>query len=727
MHACMYVCMYALQDGSSHLSVDWSSGGVLPERWHLVDDPCGFWQRTKRRPARSPGKSIKYRLATRGCTLHPSPLSASLSLSLHVCVCAPVFYLPCLPAYLSIHLPSVFLPACFPLTRLFLPPHPFLPSLLLHSLSLSLSILFSLTFSPIACLLTSPVHPIPHRMPCPPSLPPTSAMASWLPVEFGLVRYSPIEGTHYFYDPVHPTAIQFLLNGHWESWDVSYVKFKARDPDVKRIAEEAEAHIVANHIPGYRQWPSEPPMVSPPNVVPPALPSPSSDNFFGSASRGQPHAYAQHHSQPTPLASPMDEHAPHISPLLDPPYQHETYTPESQTFDGSALPSLQTATAHTAANTVSVQLPGSLDDRLSQSDTRSTSRSHPETSTPILLSRNRETKVLLSLDGDGVRGLSQVLLVESLVNAICTKLGVQVEPYQIFDLIGGCSMGGVFGLMLARLRMPAQRAREAYKMVAKEVFPNKRDFFTSIDPNAPPLTHDGQSVENSVRGIVAQELGDPDAPLYDSREDATDVFVIATRIDIGTNKAALMRSFQTRRITGPEIDANMTVSEAMRSSCISPRYLQSRDSAAWRPVIEPGIVDHGTAKNNPIRDILYECRKLYRYTNDMMVIVSIGSGQGFDPTRELPEMTKSVHERSLEGGVWGEKFEADHSALMERGWMKYFRFDVPDLHDVPLEEWCHEDRIKEKTLSYLSRPDVGAMFYACVDAITAALSGVQHR
>ena len=188
-----------------------------------------------------------------------------------------------------------------------------------------------------------------------------------------------------------------------------------------------------------------------------------------------------------------------------------------------------------------------------------------------------------------------------------------------------------------------------------------------------------------------------------------------------------MRSYQTRRITGPEIDANTTIWEAMRGACIAPRYLHPRSGANWRPVIEPGIVDHGTAKNNPIRDILYECRKLYRYANDMMIIVSIGSGQGLDPTHELPEMARSVNDRSVEGGICGEKFEVEHRVLMQRGWMKYFRFNVPDLHDVPLEEWCHEEGIKEKTLEYLARPEVGARFYACADAVATVLMGGQHQ
>lgn len=148
----------------------------------------------------------------------------------------------------------------------------------------------------------------------------------------------------------------------------------------------------------------------------------------------------------------------------------------------------------------------------------------PLTATPSMVpSRSRETKILLSLDGDGVRGLSQVLLVESLVNAVCTKIGAQVDPYQVFDLIGGCSMGGILAVMLSRLRMQAHRAREAYKVIAKEVYPNKRDFFTSFDPKSPPNNNDGQAVENAIKAVVSREVTNPDQLFLDSRDDSSDV------------------------------------------------------------------------------------------------------------------------------------------------------------------------------------------------------------
>jgi hypothetical protein len=187
-----------------------------------------------------------------------------------------------------------------------------------------------------------------------------------------------------------------------------------------------------------------------------------------------------------------------------------------------------------------------------------------------------------------------------------------------------------------------------------------------------------------------------------------------------------MRTYKTRRITGPELDANITIWEAMKATSAAPRYTPPQSGTTRRSHLAPGLADHGTAKNNPIRDLLYECRKLFRYTNDMMILVSIGTGAGVNRARSPADLATAVEDRNAEARAWGDKFEADHAALMHRGWMQYFRFNVP-LEDVPLDEAAHEDEVKEKTLAYLARPEVGQRFYACVDAITALLLGPPGR
>jgi calcium-independent phospholipase A2-gamma len=137
------------------------------------------------------------------------------------------------------------------------------------------------------------------------------------------------------------------------------------------------------------------------------------------------------------------------------------------------------------------------------------------------------------------------------------------------------------------------------------------------------------------------------------------------------------------------------------------------------------LVDYGTGKNNPIRDLYYECRKLYSYTNDTMVVVSIGTGTGFDRRQEINEMANSVDDRQAEAQGIGDKFEGDNRNLIEQGWMKYFRFNVPDLHDARLDESLEVEKIMAKTHAYLAQPDVGQKFYACVDTIIGVLKGDQ--
>ena len=57
---------------------------------------------------------------------------------------------------------------------------------------------------------------------------------------------------------------------------------------------------------------------------------------------------------------------------------------------------------------------------------------------------NLETEglCLLSLDGGGVRGLSSLIILETLMARINSKRTEPVKPCEIFDLIGGTSTGG---------------------------------------------------------------------------------------------------------------------------------------------------------------------------------------------------------------------------------------------------------------------------------------------
>ena len=77
---------------------------------------------------------------------------------------------------------------------------------------------------------------------------------------------------------------------------------------------------------------------------------------------------------------------------------------------------------------------------------------------------------LLSLDdGGGIGGLSSLLILESLMDNIHEIQGHDhnIEPWQVFDLIGGSGTGGLFAIMLGRLRMSVQECIDEYSKLSR--------------------------------------------------------------------------------------------------------------------------------------------------------------------------------------------------------------------------------------------------------------------
>lgn len=51
-------------------------------------------------------------------------------------------------------------------------------------------------------------------------------------------------------------------------------------------------------------------------------------------------------------------------------------------------------------------------------------------------------RLLLSLDGGGVRGLSSILILKHIMDELNAPREKRLEPWQVFDMIGGTSTGG---------------------------------------------------------------------------------------------------------------------------------------------------------------------------------------------------------------------------------------------------------------------------------------------
>ena len=74
----------------------------------------------------------------------------------------------------------------------------------------------------------------------------------------------------------------------------------------------------------------------------------------------------------------------------------------------------------------------------------------------------------LALDGGGVRGLSSLLILRSLMETVDPES--PPKPCDYFDMIGGTSTGGLIAVMLGRLRMTVDECTAAYTSLSDRVF-----------------------------------------------------------------------------------------------------------------------------------------------------------------------------------------------------------------------------------------------------------------
>jgi len=84
---------------------------------------------------------------------------------------------------------------------------------------------------------------------------------------------------------------------------------------------------------------------------------------------------------------------------------------------------------------------------------------------------------LLSLDGGGIRGLSTLLVLDSIMHQLDAIEGPEVKrplkPATYFDLIGGTSTGGLIAIMLGRLGMDTKQCIQTYLNLSPEIFPTE--------------------------------------------------------------------------------------------------------------------------------------------------------------------------------------------------------------------------------------------------------------
>ncbi|KAI1422951.1 acyl transferase/acyl hydrolase/lysophospholipase [Xylaria sp. FL1777] len=377
---------------------------------------------------------------------------------------------------------------------------------------------------------------------------------------------------------------------------------------------------------------------------------------------------------------------------------------------------------------------------------------------------------ILSLDGGGVRGYSMIIILQELMHRTYVEIEGKAprrdqipKPCDHFDLIVGTGTGGLIAIMLGRLRLDLEQCKELYVEMTRMVFetdktiagiPYRSTLFKAsmlehaikeavrmhtvsdnegndgigsapVNPlsaasrssavprrhqsNASTVSFSARSPTTQGRSVFRGGSGNPEAKLYDSRENRTKTAV--TAIYKGTSRGgepAILRSYDSRKEPAPEY--NCKIWEAGRAT--------SAIGLAFKPIkIGQSLFhDDGAGTFNPSPYALDEATVNEWPGREVGVFVSVGTGkrpkstdqnqhvwyEGFmgdfaDARRKLIskiEGCEVIHERMKK------------DLLMKRGVNieNYYRFNVEvGVGEFAMNEWHRLGEISTGTRRYLGR------------------------
>ncbi|KAJ7601347.1 acyl transferase/acyl hydrolase/lysophospholipase [Mycena rosella] len=294
---------------------------------------------------------------------------------------------------------------------------------------------------------------------------------------------------------------------------------------------------------------------------------------------------------------------------------------------------------------------------------------------------------VLSLDGGGVRVLSQLLILQSMMYRAQQMLGrnTPLSPYEYFELIGGSGMGGVIALMLGRLRMSIADVLSLYEKLRPQTKRGGGELFKA------------SKFEDVLRDIFREEM------MEDVRADACKTFVCArNEMNLNAGIPELFRSYATRE----DPVSSCMIWEAARATTATPDLFKpvEIDVGGRKQRYCGGCLDH----NNPTSLVLVEAQGLHE-SRPVVLVVSIGSGHpgtiqilGSRSQGALAEAMKQIVRDC-------EKTHESNARRFQGIPTTYFCFNVQQgMQGLAPQDWGKSSEVSAHTGAYLKTQDVEA-------------------
>ncbi|KAA6408133.1 MAG: hypothetical protein FRX48_07874 [Lasallia pustulata] len=336
---------------------------------------------------------------------------------------------------------------------------------------------------------------------------------------------------------------------------------------------------------------------------------------------------------------------------------------------------------------------------------------------------------LLSLDGGGVRGLSALYILQGLmirVNKLRKARGEPaVKPFEVFDLIGGTSTGGLIAIMLGRRQMDVDECIETYKCLLETIFKSKSLIPVTIKGKT-KARFDSNILRQSIEDIIRKHIDtgrDPATePLNNGQVKDCKVFVCATRHEAANRTLARLRSYEATRLG---IGDRATISGAALATSAATTFFDPVTIGTRT------YADGAFGVNNPVEEVLAEAKDIWSPKKDnvgelVKCFVSIGTGvPGMTPIASgaWKLMSQTLVEISTETEKTAENFRRRHGEMFKE--KRVFRFNVQKgLEQIGLEEYEKQGIIETATDLYMESEDHVVAVEDCAENLQAKKSPI---
>jgi predicted acylesterase/phospholipase RssA len=178
----------------------------------------------------------------------------------------------------------------------------------------------------------------------------------------------------------------------------------------------------------------------------------------------------------------------------------------------------------------------------------------------------------------------------------------------------------------------------------------------------------------------------------------------------------IFRSYPNRERITKNANKKCTILQACRATSAAPTF--------FPPLIlgDQKFIDGGLKNNNPIYNIVREARDIWPNLVDQAILVSLGTGNA--PSTAFVGNVKNLAEQlskiATETEDTARQFLNDGvgSSMAQKG--RYFRFNVPNLAQVGLEEWKEKGLITSLTETYVDDPDTKQKTSRCISRLAEA-------